>query len=188
MNRLSFISTCCLALLSANAYAQVTITEQSNDVTYDSTNVFKPNGEILLRDTGVSFTSDQEFALITLDGKTLSEEISLTNGSNSIQLNVWDMAGDHQSTYINYNGEDIDYPIEIIKQIEEPVLNQNENMTAINFASSFMDIDAKDGIIYATVDKNQYLDTGSLGQHTTTLWVIDINGDQAETEVAYTVK
>lgn len=188
MKKLSLISTCILCCSFANgAYAEVTINEQTKDALYDSTSIFKPNGEILLRDTGVSYSSDSDIALVTLDGKTLTEDIALTNGEHHIQLIVWDVTGDHKSTFIDYAVEDIDFPVDIINQSEYPTFTLNANVPALEFANTYMEIDAKDGLIYATIDDSQYADTATSGDHSGMLRVVDINGDEAKMEISYTV-
>lgn len=179
---------CSIMLFTTYTYAEVTINEQVNNVQYDSINVFKPNGEILLRDAGVSYSSDQEIVLVSLDGKLLEEEVVLTNGAHNIQLIVWDMTGDHKSTTIEYTAQDIDYPVDIIKPNEEPTFTLNSNMTALDFAKSYMEIDAKDGIIYALIDGKQYVDTTVTGLHSGMLSVLDVNGDTDEMKIVYFVE
>ncbi|CAE6946051.1 hypothetical protein ACOMICROBIO_NCLOACGD_04056 [Vibrio sp. B1ASS3] len=183
----SLISICILCSFASGAYAEVTINEQTKDALYDSSNTFKPNGEILLRDTGVSYSSDNDIALVTLDGKALTEEIVLTNGEHHIQLNVWDLTGNHKSSFIDYSVEDIDFPVNIINQGEYPTFTLNANVPALVFADTYMEIDAKDGLIYANIDGSQYADTTTLGYHSGMLRVVDINGDEAKMEISYTV-
>ncbi|MGR5239532.1 hypothetical protein ACPV36_01345 [Photobacterium damselae] len=192
MNKIAIVLGSALIGITGNAYANISVTEQTHDVTYDSTSTFKPTGSQLLQDAGVNYSSDHDIVLVTLDGQPLDEAITLIKGSHTAKLNIWDMDQaqnpSHKEISISYEVKDIDYPVEIISQIETPTFNLNQNITALDFAKKYVEVDAKDGLVFALMNQSQAVNTAESGNYSSMLQVVDINGDTDQIEVNYNIR
>ncbi|WP_158134974.1 hypothetical protein [Photobacterium damselae] len=182
--------------ISNAANADITLTGQKNFHVYDKTSFTPITVENVIKDSGVEYSSDNDWIMILLNGRRIDQNIaSSKEGLHEDELMVFseDSEGNPltKTTTIKYEVRDIDNPVEIMAvadKVELPLSSNYSAISALDFARSYKGVNAKDGIAYATFNGNQYMDTyAPLGQRTGTLYIMDIDGQTAEAEITYDV-